>query len=172
MVNESYKKPLSGECLPVALCSLSRACHKLGNEQYIVTYGTVPPVLPCPCSSSYCPLALLLHRLWAEKHLCAAGIEGTYKSCQYLSLDISSVVPAVRTCSVTLPLPSWTRLGLLPSLEAYWKIYFVCQRPDLCGFTLGGLASKPGSLRRVGNDVLIKLLICMLIGVQLKLILF
>lgn len=32
--------------------------------------------------------------------------------------------------------------------------------------------SKPGSLRRVGNDLLIKFLICMLIAVQLKIILF
>ena len=28
--------------------------------------------------------------------------------------------------------------------------------------------SKPGSLRKVGNDLLIKFLICMLIAVQLK----
>lgn len=32
--------------------------------------------------------------------------------------------------------------------------------------------SKPGSLRRVGNDLLIKFVICVLIAVQLKIILF
>lgn len=133
-----------------------------------------PPVLPCAWSSSYCILPLL-HRLWAKKHLCAAGTEGTYRSCQCLLLNISSVIPCLQLYThARSPSLSCLELveGFCPCCKHTWRVYFICQRSDLSGFRLGGLVSKPGSLRRVGNDLLIKFLICMLIAVQLKIILF
>lgn len=60
MVNESFKQALWGEHLAVALCSLSRACHKCRNEQYIVITEL------CPL---FCPLPLLPHWLW-ERAIC------------------------------------------------------------------------------------------------------
>lgn len=130
-------------------------------------------VLPCGCSSSCCPLALLLHRLWAKKHLCAAAIEGTCKSCWYLSLDVSSVIPCTQQCiHAQSPFLFCLELALGFALTASIPKDILCQRADLCGFRFGGLVSKAGSLSRVGNNVLIKLVICMLIAVQLKLTLF
>lgn len=90
---KALERLLSGECLPRGFCSLGRACHQRRNEQYVVFHGTVPPVLPHAWSSRCCPLPPLLHGSWAKKHLCAAGMEGTYRSCSCLSLDISSVIP-------------------------------------------------------------------------------
>lgn len=121
MVNESFKKTLSGECLPVALHSLSRSCHKCGNERYIVIYETVPPssalCLVQQLLPSYPPL---LHRLWAKKHLRAAGIEGTCRSCQRLSLDFSVVTPCLQLCTHAR-LPSLSRLKLVLGFCPYCK---------------------------------------------------
>lgn len=130
-----------GKLQTVALCSLSRACHKCRNEQNVVISEPCPPVLP---SATPAPLAV------GENHLHAAGVEGTCRSYQCLSADISSIVfcSQLYTQAQSPFLPSWAGLGLLPLLWACWKIYCVCWRPDLCGFRLRGLVSKPGSLKK------------------------
>lgn len=131
-----------------------------------------PSVLPCAWSSSYCPPPLLLHSLWAKKHLHAAGTEGTYRSCQHLSLNISSVIPCLQlythAWSPSILSLSWVSA---PAASTPKDLLYSSEARDLCGFRLGGLVSKPGSLRRVGNDLLLKFFICMLIAVQLRIIL-
>lgn len=79
-----------------------------------------PPVLPCVWSSSYCPLPLLLHRWWAKKHLCAADTEGTYRSCQCLSPDISSVIPCLQLYTHAWS-PSLSHLELVLGFCPYCK---------------------------------------------------
>lgn len=82
MLNERVKNTWSGECLPIARCSLSRACYK---------YRNVAQVLRCAWSSSNRPQLLSLHRT----RLCAGSMEGSCRSCQSLSFDISTVTPCV-----------------------------------------------------------------------------
>lgn len=79
-----------------------------------------PPVLSCAQSGSYCPLLLLLHRLWAKKHPRAAGTEGTCRSCQCLSLNISSVIPCLQLYTHARS-PSLSHLELVLGFCPYCK---------------------------------------------------
>lgn len=164
MVNESFKQALRGELLAVALCSLSRVCHKCRNEQYTVITDLCPPVLP---SATPAPLAV------GKSPLRAAGVEGTCRSCQCLSLDTCSILfclqPFTRAQSPLLP--SWAGLGHLPLLWARWKIHSVRgQISVVLGWEAWWVSQD--LLRRMGNDFLIKFLICMLIAVLLRITLF
>lgn len=130
MVKESFKQTLWGEHLLVA---------PVAWVEHVTSTGMSSILWLVNCAPLFCPLPLLLHWLAVrENHLHAGGVEGTCRSYQCLSPDISSIMfcSQLYTQAWSPFLPSWAGLGLLPLLWACWKIYCVCWRPDLCGFRL------------------------------------
>lgn len=135
-----------------------------GMVMYIVITDLCPPVLP---SATPAPLAL------RKSPLRAAGVGGTCRSCQCLSLEISSILFCLQRFTRTQsPLfPSWAGLRHLPLLWACWKIHCVGgQISVVLGWEAWWVSQD--LLRRMGNDFLIRFLICMLIAVLLRITLF
>lgn len=116
----------------------------------------------CPCAQRSCwPATAQVVDSW-----CGGNLQ---KLCQLLPLGISSTIPCYSNTRIFSYLPSlFWNLVWASAFSPSTLIYLVCQRPDLCGFRLGGLVSKPGFLRRLGNDLLIKFLIYVLIAMQLN----
>lgn len=74
-----------GKLQTVALCSLSRACHKCRNEQNVVIVN---------CAPLFCPLPLLPHWPW-ERTICMQLVwrepVGAISVCQLTFLALCSV---------------------------------------------------------------------------------
>lgn len=164
MVKESFKQTLWGEHLLVA---------PVAWVEHVTSTGMSSILWLVNCAPLFCPLPLLLHWLW-ERTICMQLVwrepVGAISVCHLTFLALCSVHSYTHKLGHPFS-PLELVLGFCPYCE-HAERFTVCVGGQISVVLGWGLVSKPGSLRRTGNDFLIKFLICMLIAVLLKITLF